>query len=124
VFFLLFSNRNFLRNFNLALAKYLQENPKFVPEKCRRKDGKVKRDGYIPTWAKKAVFFRDQGRCVLCTKDISGMLNTCTPHFDHIVPLIMWGVNDPCNLQLLCEQCNLKKSGNSSITVNRHAEWW
>ena len=33
--------------------------------------------------------------------------------YDHIVPLASHGANDVTNLQLLCEECNLKKSARS-----------
>ncbi|MCK5485733.1 MAG: HNH endonuclease [Desulfobacterales bacterium] len=45
-------------------------------------------------------------------------------HYDHIVPLNCWSVNDPCNLQLLCEECNLKKGGIHASTSIRYREWW
>ena len=28
----------------------------------------------MPEWVKRAVFYRDRGRCVLCGKDLSGQL--------------------------------------------------
>ena len=125
VFHLLYANRNFLLVFNQSLSDYLRENPEIIPSKYRDIHGKILRAKYIPTWAKKAVYFRDQGRCVLCLKDLSGLLSTDrVVHYDHIVPLNSWGVNDPCNLQLLCEKCNLKKSSNKATTGIRYRDWW
>lgn len=125
VFHLLYANRNFLLIFNQTLSTYLKDNPEIIPKKYRDKNGKILRAAYIPAWAKKAVYFRDQGRCVLCLTDLSGLLSTDRVlHYDHIVPLYSWGVNDPCNLQLLCEKCNLKKSSNKAKTGIRYRDWW
>lgn len=124
VFHLLFSNRTFLLQFNKSLAEYLRNGKVVIPAEFLNKRDVIKRC-YIPTWAKKAVYYRDHGRCVLCQKDLSGLLSTDRNlHHDHIVPLKLFGVNDPCNLQLLCEQCNLEKSGVSAATGIRYPIWW
>ena len=125
VFHLLFANRGFLLNFNKSLSSYLEGHPKLIPFEYHDNNGKIKRYSNIPVWAKKAVYFRDQGKCVLCLKDLTGLLSTDQViHYDHIVPLNCWGVNDPCNLQLLCEKCNLKKGGVHAATSIRYREWW
>jgi hypothetical protein len=41
-----------------------------------------------------------------------------------MVPLAQWGTNDPCNLQLLCEACNVRKAGGEAVTGHRYAAWW
>jgi hypothetical protein len=61
-----------------------------------------------PEWAKKAIYSRDRGKCARCGADITMEL-VSEGHIDHIVPLSLGGCNDLVNLQLLCEQCNLKK---------------
>jgi hypothetical protein len=125
VFHLLFANRGFLLIFNKSLSCYLEDHQNIIPLECRDKNGKIKRDSNTPIWSKKAIYFRDQGRCVLCFKDLTGLLSTDRIiHYDHIVPLSCWGVNDPCNLQLLCEECNLKKGGIQASTSTRYREWW
>jgi hypothetical protein len=63
----------------------------------------------IPEWAKKALSARERGKCALCSADISAELEDDT-HIDHIVPLYLGGSNDLVNLQMLCKQCNLRKS--------------
>ncbi len=79
----------------------------------------------LPQWAQDAVFFRDQGRCVLCQVDLSGRLSTDrVDHFEHMVPLAEWGTNDPYNLQLLCEACNVRKAAGKAVTGHRYAGWW
>jgi hypothetical protein len=124
-FHLLFANRGFLLIFNKSLSSYLEDHPKIIPIKYRDNYGKIKRANNIPVWVKKAVYFRDQGKCVFCFKDLTGLLSTDQViHYDHIVPLNCWGINDPCNLQLLCEECNLKKGGSQASTSIRYKEWW
>ena len=57
----------------------------------------------IPAWVKKYVFERDGGKCVACST-----VNDL--HFDHIIPYAKGGAsNNPQNIQLLCEGCNLRK---------------
>jgi len=64
-----------------------------------------------PEWAKKAVRARDRSVCASCGVNIGGEL-MANEQFDHIVPLSRAGTNDLCNLQLLCDSCNNKKSAN------------
>ena len=124
VFHVLFANRAFLLKFNSSLADFLKQGLVKIPPSYLDKKGVVKRHS-IPAWVKKAVYFRDHGRCVLCNKDLTGLLSTDqTLHYDHIVPLKLWGTNDPCNIQLLCEKCNLEKSGNLVKTGYRYPMWW
>jgi hypothetical protein len=123
-FHLLFGNRSFLLKFNRAVARYLEQETIRIPAEYLGADGKFKRQP-IPIWVRDAVYFRDRGRCVLCQVDLSGLLSTDrSDHFDHMVPLTAWGINDPCNIQLLCEACNLKKAAGEPTTGYRYAPWW
>lgn len=125
VFHLLFANRMFLLKFNQSLASCLRDGEILIPNGCQGEHGHIKRDGYIPSWVKKAVFMRDHGRCVNCQKDLTGLISTdISLHYDHIVPLNQWGANDPCNMQLLCEMCNLQKSGKEASTGIKYPAWW
>src|SRR3546814_20659888 len=46
-----------------------------------------------PKWAQSAVFFRDRGRCVLCEKDLTGLMSIDTvENYDHIVPISGGGI--------------------------------
>lgn len=125
VFQLLFANRMFLLNFNQSLASCLRDGEILIPSDYQEENGHIKRDGYIPSWVKKAVYLRDHGRCVLCQKDLTGLISTdISLHYDHIVPLNQWGANDPCNIQLLCDKCNLQKSGKEASTGIKYPAWW
>lgn len=105
VLYLLFQNRTFLMKFNIFLSDV-------VPGKSQRKN--------IPTWVKRAVFYRDNGKCVICQKDLSGLIDVEEEYekqFDHIVPLEDGGLNDISNIQLMCGCCN-KKKGIQTYTSN------
>ena len=57
----------------------------------------------IPKHVQREVWRRDQGRCVECgSKE--------RLEFDHIIPFSKGGSNTARNIQLLCENCNRKKS--------------
>ena len=127
-FFILFLNRKFLKNFNSNLAGIFElENPdafnesqlKFLNSKFRlsRKN--------IPTWAKKAVFYRDRGKCTYCNKDLTGLINIANKyHIDHIVSLDQFGFNDISNLQLLCDSCNTSKGSRHSNVSKNYEKWY
>jgi hypothetical protein len=114
VFHLLFGNRSFLLNFNLALAQFRQERGDSPSSRCS-----------IPQWIKRAVYFRENGKCALCKKDLSGLIAIDPKqHYDHIVPLKLLGANDPCNMQLLCDRCNLLKAASPARTSSIYDPWW
>lgn len=103
--YILFQNREFLLRFNQEIAVSFEEN-------------NVKR-AYMPEWVKRAILFRDKGRCVFCKKDLTGLytlLDDGDKQFDHIVSLDEGGINDVCNIQLTCQDCNLKKLNSSSTS--------
>ena len=114
VFHLLFGNRGFLLKFNLQLAEF------------RRERGDLPSPRHsIPQWVKRAVYFRENGKCAFCKKDLSGLIAVDPKqHYDHIVPLKSLGANDPCNIQLLCERCNLVKSASVARTSTVYEPWW
>jgi hypothetical protein len=57
----------------------------------------------IPEDVRMYVWRRDNGRCVKCNSDEN-------LEFDHIIPLSKGGSNTERNIQLLCSECNKKKS--------------
>lgn len=104
--YILFQNRDFLLRFNEQQAVAFEDNPR--------------KRVYIPEWVKRAVLFRDKGCCVFCKKDLTGLyslLDDNEKHFDHIVSLNEGGINDVCNIQLSCKDCNLKKSDSSKTST-------
>ena len=104
--YILFQNSDFLLRFNEQQAVAFEDNPR--------------KRVYIPEWVKRAVLFRDKGCCVFCKKDLTGLyslLEDNEKHFDHIVSLNEGGINDVCNMQLSCKECNLKKSDSSKTST-------
>ena len=123
VFHILFANRSVLFNFcQHAAGCILNMGPDLEPEKFNDK-------GYLnrvspPQWAKNAVYHRDKGMCVQCKIDLTKLINQRNDlNYDHIVPLAQGGMNDVTNLQLLCRECNAKKS-DKLVTINKHYESW
>jgi HNH endonuclease len=111
---LLFGNRGFLLKFNLELAEFRKRRGDSPSLRCS-----------TPQWVKKAVYFRENGKCALCKKDLSGLIALDTKqHYDHIVSLNALGPNDPCNIQLLCEKCNLLKGAAPARTSFVYDPWW
>lgn len=57
----------------------------------------------IPDAVKRAVWVRDQGRCIACgcTNDLQ---------FDHVIPYSKGGGDSEQNLQIMCGKCNRAKS--------------
>lgn len=129
VFHVLFQNRSLLMIFNQMMARTLEMQVDVDPPEEQSsffsRPGVLNRIA-IPKWVKRAVYFRDRGRCVLCDKDLSGILNLDNQeNYDHIVPLAGHGLNDASNIQLLCKECNQneKRAGNA-VTSNRYQSWY
>jgi 5-methylcytosine-specific restriction endonuclease McrA len=59
----------------------------------------------IPTELRRAVFERDGGRCVECGANFD-------LQYDHVLPVAHGGATTVENLQLLCADCNRRKSDN------------
>ncbi len=122
LFYILFSNRGFLLNFNYLVSEAVYDNIFQITDVNPK--GKIKRVN-IPQWVKKAVYHRDKGRCVFCNTDLTGIINILTSsNFDHIIPLDLNGANDPCNIQLSCEKCNKSKKNNDGSTGTKYISWW
>lgn len=111
VFTLLFSDREAMKKFNIRIAEYLGE--------------KTPRCTYWPKWLERALFCREKGLCALCKCDLSSVFHVHGKlAVDHIVPIALYGTNDPTNLQMLCETCNGKKSGTAIETSNKLPLFW
>jgi hypothetical protein len=129
VFHVVFQNRDLMKNFNILMANALEhearsETPNEI-KKIFSRPGILKRVA-IPVWVRRAVFFRDRGRCVLCDKDLSGQVNLENKeNYDHIVPLAMHGLNDISNIQLLCKECNQhEKRAKEAVTSDNYQSWY
>ena len=81
------SLRSFVSNVEAAI-EYQRSGPKRKP---------------IPDDVKLLVWSCDGGACIRCGSQEK-------IHFDHILPVAKGGSNEPVNIQLLCQACNLKKS--------------
>ncbi len=56
----------------------------------------------IPSSVKKAVWKRDEGKCVSCGSEVE-------IEYDHIIPVAKGGSSTFQNIQILCRKCNRKK---------------
>lgn len=125
VFTLMFQDRDALREFNGHIANLIKGLKVADYPDLLSADGKVKRQTYWPTWLKNGLIYRDKGRCAICLTDLSGVIAAGVDiAIDHIVPINLGGTNDPTNLQILCKDCNEKKSGNKSSTSRYQHLYW
>jgi hypothetical protein len=129
VFFIMFLNRKAMQKFNEMISQFIISDlvvEDFPPDELKvlKKDGVLKRKK-IPMWVRRAVFFRDRGKCVLCNQDLSGITSRWNKeHYDHIVPLANGGLNDVTNIQLLCKKCNSQKSAKNNATSIHYERWY
>jgi len=128
VFYVMFNNREALLQFNYIFSEQLEMGIGEIEgnevKALFTRKGFLKRTK-IPEWCKKAVFFRDRGRCCLCTKDLSGIISIKSEkQYDHIIPLAKGGLNDVSNIQLLCSNCNNKKNKLTIETSNYYESWY
>jgi hypothetical protein len=85
------------------VARFLErEEAELAAELTGGDESSNKRRG-IPPEVRRAVWVRDQGRCVRC----GGRERL---EFDHIIPFSRGGSDTERNLELLCENCNRAKS--------------
>lgn len=125
---LLFSDKQFLVKFNGIVQETIKDEDKLYnlpwPEGSLKKDGTIKRCS-IPQWVKNAVFYRDKGHCVFCSRDLTKLVNILSQaNYDHIIPLKQFGANDPCNIQLTCEECNKSKGLHLKNPIYKYQSWW
>jgi hypothetical protein len=109
-FSILFQNRELMRDFSRLVATV---NTQSFP-----------RADYWPTWLREAIFYRDHGRCGICSCDLTGTIAIDRKvHIDHMIPISLRGTNDPTNLQILCDTCNLRKGNKNDDTSVLHIPW-
>lgn len=115
VFCILFSDKELMRQFGLRVADAISDvSPLEYPEFMSAK-GRIKRGRYWNSWLEKALFYRENGRCAICTSSLTGVIDPHAKiHIDHIIPISRGGTSDPTNLQILCYNCNLSKGNRNS----------
>ncbi len=128
-FFVLFQNRRTLLLFNEMMASQMTHGVQDdLPDPGRDdifvRPGVLRRVA-LPSWVRRAVYFRDRGMCVICAADLSGVLAIGSEeNYDHIVSLSVGGLNDVTNIQLLCRSCNSKKRDGEATTSDRYEAWY
>ncbi|MDS1774062.1 HNH endonuclease signature motif containing protein [Vibrio vulnificus] len=124
-FCILFDDRELMRAFSLLSSKYICETLKSDYPRYLEKNGQIKRYSNWNQWLRNALIHRENGRCAICKSDLTGAISLGKKiHIDHIVPISRGGTNDPTNLQVLCEACNLSKGNRNTDTgVLRHVPW-
>lgn len=71
--------------------------------RIKKEDLAKARRNRVPPEVQEFVWQRDEGRCVYC-----GARENL--HYDHVIPVAKGGGNDISNIQILCQDCNLRKS--------------
>lgn len=125
IFYLLFSDRTFLRLFQIRVAAWLKTFKAAEYPGLFVRDGVLRRPKHLPQWLKAAIYHRDRGRCQHCNKDMTGRLRPIRHlHLDHIVPLAASGSNDPTNFQLSCARCNTSKGSRPIRAPHYFEPYW
>lgn len=93
---------------------FLYTSPKPAKIRQQKPEGPRKDTRHIPQNVKIAVAIRDGNKCRQCGK--SG--DDVQLQYDHIYPWSLGGSShDPSNIQLLCQECNLRKSNRVSVVT-------
>ncbi len=124
VFYILFSDRTFLIEFQRRIAEVVSAYTRLEHGDMLARDGILRRQ-HVPSWLKSAVFFRDHGICQACERNLTGLARPVSDvHLDHIIPLAESGSNDPTNFQLLCKRCNGAKGGSAPSSIPTFTPYW
>lgn len=85
VFTILYSDKNFLHEFNRQCSEVIKGLNKNDYPDILKEDGVIKRISYYPKWMKTGVEYRDKLRCSICGCDLSSAFTTLTDeNFDHL----------------------------------------
>lgn len=125
VFYLLYSNKNFLFKFNHFISSYI--TPSLLPSEIFDDHNHIRRCSSLPKWLQNGIIYCDRATCQHCGFDLSNsfrVLEVGKMHFDHIIPLEKGGTNDSTNFQLLCSECNLKKNDNLVLPDYHYQMYW
>jgi len=120
-FAIAWQNKTLMFDFNMKLAERIQRlNKSEYP--ALEADGRLPRRNF-PKWLVNLIHHRDRGMCRQCGQPALPVFGSqAAPHIDHMVPLANGGGNDPTNLQLLCNKCNLAK-GAKLIEIPDEFSW-
>lgn len=93
---------------------YFKQNPE-VKRKAERKRRaqKAGAEGLDLDFCEANALKLQNGRCASCRIKVGG--SNKKYHVDHIVPLSKGGSSESTNLQILCVECNLRKSAKDPI---------
>lgn len=91
-----------------SLSKWSSERFEKWKKENSFQENEDNRSRRISERVKDRVWNRDGGKCVLCGSNEN-------IEFDHIVPFSKGGANTYRNIQILCQDCNRKKSDNITI---------
>lgn len=104
----LWHRKFFLHQFNYKMSNYLTQ--------------KIERVS-LPKWLVDALIKRERGLCHYCEKPVvSPSLDNQVYDIEHVIPLDLFGTNDPTNLVLACQACNSAK-GVKLISVPDTFSW-
>ena len=83
-------------------CSYCQRITYVTRDDVRNREISIRRDP-VPKEVQREVWRRDGGKCIACGSQER-------LEFDHIIPISKGGANTARNIQILCEECNRKKS--------------
>jgi 5-methylcytosine-specific restriction endonuclease McrA len=93
---------NICRNCKNELHRQKYINNKEFAESVRLRNHARKREtNVIPTWFKKELFSRFNGKCAYCGREATTI--------DHVIPLKRRGLTENSNLVPCCNKCNSSK---------------
>lgn len=95
-----------------GLRRYRAANPDKVREFAQRRKGR--KLGRLPRGTVARIGDMQRWKCAICRIGVRNKY-----HLDHIVPLAGGGTHVPRNIQLLCGQCNVRKSAKDPINYMR-----
>lgn len=125
IFTVLYSDKNFLFEFNKQCADIIATLKKDDYPELLKEDGVFKRISNKPVWLQNRVRLRDKERCSVCGDNLGRILaNSTKVNYDHIIPLQKNGNNDPTNWQLTCETCNKSKGDRNAEFKNVFSAFW
>lgn len=125
IFTVLYSDKNFLLEFNKQCADIIATLKKDDYPELLKEDGVFKRISNKPVWLQNGVRLRDKERCSVCGDNLGRILTNSTKvNYDHIIPLQKNGNNDPTNWQLTCETCNKSKGDRNAEFKNVFSAFW